>query len=315
MDPGLNFTCSDHLHTLGSTSENASVKVPSIDLPDDLFEEGLRSWKFSLIGRLNLQSIKFVDAAVILRQKWTLVGDCKLIPLGRGFFTIKLDNEIDRRFIKAGQWEVLNQVLQVRNWKSNFRPSNQRTSKARVWVCFPGLGLEFRKEKILFTICKDIGTPIKVDSATTKCEVGYYANVLVEVDFAQPIPSKIWIGTKYGGFFQDISIHVLPKYCHHCKIIGHLTADCRIEKNKNYTTSKGPQKTRPSSEIPHTPFDICDRSTVESSPSKLQASTSNELQQPEEDSLITNMLTSMAQQNGSNTNVVGGRFRDLNAEE
>ncbi|XP_026417427.1 uncharacterized protein LOC113312910 [Papaver somniferum] len=71
------------------------------------------------------------EEAIILRQQWKLIGDCKLIPLGKGFFTIKLDTEKDRNYIKAGQWEVLNQVLRVRNWVSNFRPAYQRTSKAQ----------------------------------------------------------------------------------------------------------------------------------------------------------------------------------------
>lgn len=160
-------------------NEDIPKKVPSIDLPDELFEQGLNPWKFSLIGRLQLQKTKFVDAAIILRQQWKLIGDCKLIPLGKDFFTIKLDNEVDLNYIKSGEWEVLNQVLRIRNWVSNFRPSFQRTSKAQVWVRFPGLGLEFWKEKILFAICRELGNQIKIDIVTEKCEVGYYANVLV----------------------------------------------------------------------------------------------------------------------------------------
>ncbi|XP_026420033.1 uncharacterized protein LOC113316013 [Papaver somniferum] len=169
------------------------IKIPSIELPNDLFEKSLDPWRFSLIGRLNLQKIKFIDAAIILRNQWKLVGECKLIPFGRGFFTIKLDNATDRDYIKSQIWEVTDQVLKVRNWVYNFRPANQRTSKAFVWVRFPGLGLEFWSESILFKICKEIGTPIKIDAATAKCDVGYYANVLVEVDFAFPIPNKVWI--------------------------------------------------------------------------------------------------------------------------
>ncbi|XP_026417393.1 uncharacterized protein LOC113312670 [Papaver somniferum] len=178
------------------STEDTPKKVPSIDLPDELFEEGLHPWKFSLIGRLQLHKTKFVDATIILRQQWKLIGDCKLIPLGKSFFTIKLDNEIDRNYIKAGEREVLNQ------------------------------------EKILFAICKELGDPIKIDTATAKCEVGYYANVLVEMDFAQSIPSKIWINTKFGGFFQDILIHDRPKFCTTCKIIGHLVSECYVDKNK-----------------------------------------------------------------------------------
>ncbi|XP_026416094.1 uncharacterized protein LOC113311476 [Papaver somniferum] len=116
-------------------------------------------------------------------------------------------------------------------------PSSQRTSKAQVWVRLPGLGLEFRKEEILFKICKEIGTPIKIDVATANCEVGYYVNVLVEIDFAHSIPNKIWIDTKFGGFFQDISIPYKTK------------VDNARGENKQFTTPEKQQQI---------PFDICD---------------------------------------------------------
>ncbi|XP_026410427.1 uncharacterized protein LOC113305628 [Papaver somniferum] len=164
------------------------------------------------------------------------------------FFHHKLDNEIDRNYIKAGELEVNYQVLRLRNWVSNFRPANVRTSKSQVWIRFPGLGLEFWKEKILFEICKEIGTPIKIDAAIAKCEVGYYANVLVELDFSQPIPSKIWINTKFGGFFQDVLIHECPKFCSTCKIVGHLVTECYVERNKNKTPATNVNAHKPSSQ-------------------------------------------------------------------
>ncbi|XP_026396352.1 uncharacterized protein LOC113290987 [Papaver somniferum] len=167
----------------------------------------LNPWKFSLIERLNLQNTKFIDASMILKQQWKLIGDCKLIPLG--------------------------------------------------------LGLEFWKEKNLFEIYKEIGTPIKIDVATTKCEIGYYANVLVEVDFAQSIPSKIWINTKYGGFFQEVLIHDCPNFCTTCKIVGHLITECYAERNKNKTPAPSFRAVSHKNKPADVPFDICDPASRE----------------------------------------------------
>ncbi|XP_026410171.1 uncharacterized protein LOC113305328 [Papaver somniferum] len=216
---------------------------------------------------LDIQGLKFVKLSDYPSNN-KLVGAYKLIPLGKGFLTIKLDNEVDRNYIKAGQCEVNYQVLRLRNRVSNFRPANARTSEAQVWIRFPGLGLEFWKENILFEICNEIGTPIKIDVATAKCEIGYYANVLVEVDFAQPIPSKIWINTKFGGFFQEVLIHECPKFCSTCKIVGHLVTECYMERNKNKTPAanvnthkSSSQGINPSLQVTPTvndiPFDIC----------------------------------------------------------
>ncbi|XP_026459671.1 uncharacterized protein LOC113360374 [Papaver somniferum] len=149
-----------------------------------------------------------------------------------------------------------------------------------VWVRFPGLGLEFWNENFLFTICKEIGTPLKIDNATTRCEVGYYANVLVEVDFSQHIPSKVWIGTKYGGFFQDVLIPDCPKFCSSCKIVGHLNSECKFKKN---TEQEKPVESVPKNDQrrePQVPFDICnpvihEDSVVDSNKDVVQTNSSN----------------------------------------
>ncbi|XP_026450615.1 uncharacterized protein LOC113350699 [Papaver somniferum] len=256
-----------------SSNENNYQKIPSKELPDDLFEESLNPWIFSLIGILNLQQLKFVDAAIILRRQWNLEGDCKLIPLGRGFFTIKLDNAIDRQYIEEG-------------------------------TC-------------------------------------YYANVLVEVDFAKSIPKKIWIGTKYGGFFQDISIPDFPKFYSNCKILAHLVTECRVEKSRNQSTGEGhnhiTSKTSNTSnhqqspkngnasiqqqgpKTPHIPFDICNNNEdVANCNNKevVQVSTSNSVLNPlVEDSVVSNIITPPIQTTSVVVHLNSGRFNTLSQIE
>ncbi|XP_026457971.1 uncharacterized protein LOC113358560 [Papaver somniferum] len=210
-----------------------SEKCPSITLIDDKDDNKYDSWKISLIGRLDFLRIKFVDAMGILRNQWKLTGDCHLILLGKGFFIIKLSNEVDQNYIRNYRWDVQDQVLRTRNWIPNFRPENQRTSHALVWVSLPGLSLEYWDEKKLFTICDAIGNPVKMDDDTIKYSSGYAANVLVELDLSKPIPNKLWIITKYGSFSQAIVLNKLPKFCSQCKLVGHLLSECRFKKNSS----------------------------------------------------------------------------------
>ncbi|XP_026458970.1 uncharacterized protein LOC113359574 [Papaver somniferum] len=207
---------------------NSLVEVTSIDLVNNT-EERCDAWKFSLIGRLDLSRLKFSDVTVSLKNQWKLKGQCKMIPLGKGFFTIKLDSEIDKMTIKSGKWEVYNQVLWIRNWIPDFRPENHRTSAAMIWVHLPGLSLEYWDEKTLFTICRALGTPVKVDEATLNYDNGYYARVLVNIYFANKIPNKLWIKTKFGGFMHNVILIKPPKFCDHCKIVGHLNMECRVK--------------------------------------------------------------------------------------
>ncbi|MCL7035597.1 hypothetical protein MKW94_025798 [Papaver nudicaule] len=103
----------------------------------------------------------------------------------------------------------------------------QKVSTAFVWVRFRGLFLEYWTEKILLTLGKCIGRPIKVHDDTLNFKHGYYASVLVEVDFANPVPERILIRSKFGEFYQKVEIPKVPKFCTRCKIVGHLDSECR----------------------------------------------------------------------------------------
>ncbi|XP_026395867.1 uncharacterized protein LOC113290481 [Papaver somniferum] len=176
----------------------------------------------------------------ILKNQWKLTGECQLIPLGKGFFTIKLSNKVDQNNIRNYSWDVQDQVLRTRNWIPNFRPANQRTSHALIWVSLPGLSLEYWDEQTLFTICDAIVNPVKVDNATLKYSSGFATNVL------------------------EVLLHNLPKFCSKCKIVGHSLSECRFQKgssNVNPTTSSS-QGVKNQDEVPKVnniqkPFDIC----------------------------------------------------------
>ncbi|XP_026433571.1 uncharacterized protein LOC113331011 [Papaver somniferum] len=78
-----------------------------------------------------------------------------------------------------------------------------------------------------------LGRSVKVDEITINRVVGYYACVLVEIDISKSIPSTIWVNSKYGKFEQSIQIPNKPKYCSHCKALGHFLFECRSKRKEN----------------------------------------------------------------------------------
>ncbi|XP_026396028.1 uncharacterized protein LOC113290660 [Papaver somniferum] len=92
---------------------------------------------------------------------------------------------------------------------------------------------------------KVLGTPIVVDQRTLNLEYGNFASVLVDVDFAKHIPSRIKITAGGRTFWQYLEIPRAPKFCMKCCIIGNNDDECRRQtkgddnSSKADTTAKG----------------------------------------------------------------------------
>ncbi|XP_026383626.1 uncharacterized protein LOC113279137 [Papaver somniferum] len=167
---------------------------PSVFIPDEVIDES--EWRFSLIGRLDLVNLRLSVAEPNLKKQWTLTGNCQFIPIGKGFFIIKLENKEDMNFLYEGLWEVESQYLKLRFWERDFKPEQQHSTSAFVWVLFPGLSIEYWREDILMSMGIAIGRPIRFDSTTLKKEIGFYASILVEIDLSKDIPNKVVVESK-----------------------------------------------------------------------------------------------------------------------
>lgn len=93
-------------------SENSTV--PTVFISDEEIDDSLDEWKFSLIGKLDLVKLKMKAAEASLRQQWKIQRKLQIIPLGKGFFIIKLDNLEDRNYIWKDLWIVESQHLNLR---------------------------------------------------------------------------------------------------------------------------------------------------------------------------------------------------------
>ncbi|KAF5187172.1 Ribonuclease h domain, partial [Thalictrum thalictroides] len=207
--------------------------IPSIKISQKAFERGISYCKFSLIGRLDFHNIKLEDVRRMAQSSWNPKGDWKIVPLGKGFFMIRLTCEED--FLQiwgGGPWKFGTQTLRLTKWDPEFDPDEQRSSQAMVWVKFPKLKQQFWDYEILMSMGKTLGAPIGIDKHTADREYGFFASILVEIDLAKPIPPQILVEVDGGkDFMQEVVVGKLPKFCEHCKSIGHFMSDCKVLKN------------------------------------------------------------------------------------
>ncbi|XP_026433433.1 uncharacterized protein LOC113330841 [Papaver somniferum] len=189
---------------------------PAIVLPESFYLEGCDIWKFSLIGRLDFKGITFQEVKDDLEHQWQLgQGAVQLIPMSRGFFTIKLQFQTAKdKLLNAEAWFFRHQKLTLIEWFPGFDAEKQRSSHASVWVSFPG-------------------TPIVVDRRTLAHEYGHFASVLVDINFAEAATDAIHITVGGLDIWQAVEIQKVPKYCSKCKLIGHTDHECRKQHKEN----------------------------------------------------------------------------------
>lgn len=72
--------------------------------------------------------------------------------MNRGFFIIKLLTQEDKQkvFREDKPWLVAQQSLNLQEWYPSFDADKQVTSRATVWVKFPGFQLSFGLKKRCF---------------------------------------------------------------------------------------------------------------------------------------------------------------------
>ncbi|KAF6156454.1 hypothetical protein GIB67_001497 [Kingdonia uniflora] len=189
----LSRSCSlEQLPTPGKRGEFPSIKVTR-----EAHQRGLNQNKFNLACRLDFQKISIAEARVQAITLWKPKGTCRMIPVGKGYITIFLDNEEDLNKIwSGGPWVIGKQLLRLSPWSPFFDPEKQQNTHALVWVKFPGLGVEFWEVDTLMVIGRTLGTPIQVDQSSTTMEFGYFAKVLVDIDLAEPTPDKILVDSE-----------------------------------------------------------------------------------------------------------------------
>ncbi|KAF6155539.1 hypothetical protein GIB67_004533 [Kingdonia uniflora] len=150
----------------------------------------------------------------ILEAGWQLQGE--------------LDNEADiLRIWGGGPWHIEGQLLKVTMWTPDFDINKQKNTHAMVWVKFPGLVTEYWEEDVLMSMARTVGNPVQVDSNTLCQNMGFYATVLVDVDFSKPVLTKIMVEQEGFEFCQKIQLGRTPKIFSHCKVVGHRVSECR----------------------------------------------------------------------------------------
>ncbi|XP_057792272.1 uncharacterized protein LOC131009081 [Salvia miltiorrhiza] len=207
---------------------------PCLTLSSSFRQRQIKTFQFSLHGRMFLkkgEAPRFAaDLFAELSAVWKPNSAWEVIPLGKGYFTLKFTSPEDFAvaFSKSA-WRLRVGILFLQAWTPNFNPNKLESSTTQVWVRIFNLPHEFWHPEVLVGIAKHVGTPLLVDGLSARALVGYFARVLVEMNLALPIPDSIDVQCDEDIFEIEFKYEDLPSFCRLCSTLGHSTESCSSE--------------------------------------------------------------------------------------
>lgn len=85
-----------------------------------VLKRGKQFYQYSLIGHLDLGNISLLRARSIAMEIWNPNGYWRLIPLGNGFFMLKLDSRDDFMRIWSQTWKLGNLLIRFLKQSPDF---------------------------------------------------------------------------------------------------------------------------------------------------------------------------------------------------
>ncbi|XP_057811610.1 uncharacterized protein LOC131025843 [Salvia miltiorrhiza] len=244
-----------HYHALRPTKEGDQF---SFKIPKDLLLKEIAQFSHALTGRLLLKKGEKPKTAMMVKKEleglWGIEASWKLIPLGKGYYTMVFNTAEDKLRAKAQTiWEVFGGHLRIREWTKNFDPFKEHSSLANVWVRIHYLPIEYWNVEVLTSIARFVGHPLRVDGTSAQRDFGQFARIFIEIDMSKPLPNTLLVDGNDVSFHVEFTYEYLPLFCSRCKITGHALDKCR--KGKSFdgdslrNTGNQPQKSKRSSLI------------------------------------------------------------------
>ncbi|KAL0367745.1 UNVERIFIED_CONTAM: hypothetical protein Sradi_3664600 [Sesamum radiatum] len=188
--------------------------------------------KFALIGKFS-HGYPSMNTIRSYFSKLGLRGAYSIGVINIKHVIIKLHNEDDMSRLWLKQILFIDGFpMRIFKWSPEFNPKIE-SSVVPVWIRFPELPFHLFQKKALFGIASLIGSPLKIDEATADGIRPSVARVCVEIDLMNPHPTSIWVGTEGRYYAQTVTYERLPKYCSHCRHLGHGMEQCREGREKD----------------------------------------------------------------------------------
>ncbi|KAJ6352926.1 hypothetical protein OIU76_002028 [Salix suchowensis] len=216
-----------------SAANECTLLVEDLDVKCDV-------WKSCLIGYISGKFPGYKALNAVIANYFHCEVVLNLHESGRLIYKFK--NEEDKfAVLRGGPYLVFGRPLILREMPEFFNFNSAEMSTVPVWVKLPNLPLRCWSENCLSKIASVIGNPIQCDMLTSSMTRLSYVRVLVEIDLRKKLREFVNLCLPNGEMIeQQIVYETLPKFCSHCKVLGHMVETCtKYAKRSNVSAANG----------------------------------------------------------------------------
>ncbi|XP_020258480.1 uncharacterized protein LOC109834874 [Asparagus officinalis] len=220
-----------------------------VSFNDEEWNEGVFIWQFSLVGQVMGLNVKFKAIEGFIKKVWSPLALPEINLLKSGVFLFKFKNNDDmNNILLSGPRFFGSRPMLLKPWTVGDDFEKLKDCIYPLWIQLPELKLNLWNAKGISKISSIIGRPIATDMLTTNMKRLAYARVLVEVKMPSPLPGHIAIQGHDGSqYTQKVIYELKPRWCDHCKNVGHDTKFCKrhyplqrwVPKQKNNVAQSG----------------------------------------------------------------------------
>ena len=227
--PYTSLFANNRLPTQGSKLEYYNLDEGRIILGEEDIQHSDFPWERCLVGYFGG---KFPGKQALnqIVAQWKAQVSIKYHGSGWIVFQFQSTDE-QTKVLENGPYMIYGRPLLLKSMPKYFAFGKATISALPVWVQLRDMPLYIWNPVIIGKICSKIGKPIHMDKLTVHKERITFARCLVEVDMAQDLVQTVLITLPNGeDYEQTVFYENPPRYCPHCKVVGHTKESCKAKK-------------------------------------------------------------------------------------
>ncbi|XP_059075363.1 uncharacterized protein LOC131875298 [Cryptomeria japonica] len=164
-----------------------------VEVLDVLVNSAIAELSLSLFGKFQAFCPPLDLVKKCVATRWKLKGSVTSSAMANGFFLFSFINQSNMATILTdGPWTYRNSnFLSLCKWKPNLDPWSDLGVVTPMWICLPGLPLEFWNLEILKGITNSFGNFLAIDSITQYKSHLLFVRVHVNVAINTVFPTKV----------------------------------------------------------------------------------------------------------------------------